>query len=173
MFIIGVPGTGKSTVCDELKRRGYLARDTDGDHYSAWRSRTTGEFVDRHYSVEDRNEGFRDEYEWITDIEKVAALADQAGDTTAYLFGSSANEDEIWNLAEQVVCLFVDDDTLRHRLTTRTNNDYGKRDIELDFCLGANPIYATEMKAHGATLIDATRPVDEVVEELLRLTETL
>ncbi len=174
MFVIGVPGTGKSTVCDELKRRGYLARDTDGDNFSEWRHRATGLPVGRHFTAEDRGQDFNDNHMWITSVEKVAALSARAESEgrTAFLFGTSENENEIWNFANYVFCLAVDDDTLRHRLLTRTNNDYGKNDLELRWCLEWNAVVPKQAEAHGATLIDATRPVDQVVDELLRLTET-
>jgi broad-specificity NMP kinase len=175
VFINGVPGTGKSAVCDELKRRGYLARDTDGDGFSAWRNKVTGEYVTEHHDVEHRDQAFLDAHDWITDIDKVAALAEQARTEgrTAYLFGSSSNEHEIWNVADQVYCLAVDDDTLRNRLLTRTNNDYGKSDIELQWCLEWNKVVPRQSESVGATVIDATPPVAHVADKLLRLSGTV
>ena len=175
VFVIGVPGTGKSAVADELKRRGYLARDTDGDSFSEWRNKETGLPVDRHFTAVDRNQEFNEQFEWITSIEKVAALAAQAeaDDVTAFLLGSSSNEDEIWSFASRVFCLVTDDDTLRHRLITRTNNDYGKNDLELGWCLEWNAVVPKQAQNFGAVLIDATPPVDQVVDELLRLTGTV
>ena len=175
VFVLGVPGTGKTAVCDELKRRGYLARDTDGDNFSGWRSTATGEDGPYHVGPEERDEAFNQEFEWITDVDKVAALvaeADAAG-TTAFLFGSSSNEHEIWPFAKLVICLAVDDDTLRHRLTTRANNDYGKNDLELKWCLEWNAVVPSETARYGATIVDATPPIDVVADEVLRLSESL
>lgn len=138
------------------------------------RSKLTGAFETEHHDAADRDQAFLDEYDWITDIDKVAALAERAKaeDRTAYLFGSSSNEDEIWNLSDQVFCLAVDDDTLRHRLATRTNNDYGKSDTELQWCLEWNAIVPQQSESFGATVIDAAPPVRHVADELLRLSGT-
>jgi hypothetical protein len=163
VFVIGISGSGKSTVCNELTRRGYLARDSDS--FSRWRAKSTGELVGPH----ERDDAFVEQHDWVIDIDEVAALAEAAGDGTAYLCGSASNEDEVWPFASQVICLAIDDDTLRERLRTRTTNDFGKSDYELGLCLEWNATAAEDNAAHGATVIDATQPLAVVVDEVLRV----
>lgn len=45
---------------------------------------------------------------------------------TVYMCGPAGGEEEFWDLLDVVIQIAVDDDVLRHRLTTRTNNSYGK-----------------------------------------------
>jgi thymidylate kinase len=168
VLVVGISGAGKTTVCGELKNRGFVARDADYDGFSCWRNKTTGEVV----AVRARDEVFLHEHDWVIDVDKVAALVELVGDQTAYLCGSAANEDEIWRFASKVICLAIDDETLRYRLRTRTTNDFGKSGYELAACLERNTTKATDNAAKGAVLIDATQPLATVVDEVLRITGT-
>jgi hypothetical protein len=64
--------------------------------------------------------------------------------------------------------LVVDTDTLRHRLLSRTGNDYGKHPGELAGILSYHPMLERELlSAPGAVAIDATKPLDAVVNEII------
>ena len=70
-----------------------------------------------------------------------------------------------------MIYLTVDDDTLRRRLAERTDNGYGKTAEELDGILGANQSFEAMYREHGAVIVDATRPIDEVVTDVLSAAE--
>jgi hypothetical protein len=55
---------------------------------------------------------------------------------------------------------------MRRRLQERTNNDFGKRPEELELMPRLN---RSDAKPSGAIDVDATQPLDQVVDELLRL----
>ncbi len=102
--------------------------------------------------------------------ERVADLVVPARDATVFLAGSVPNELDVWDLFDAVICLVVDDATLAHRLATRTGNDFGKTPAVRDAVLGWNATAALDYRRFGATIIDATRPLEVVVEEVLAST---
>lgn len=48
----------------------------------------------------------------------------------------------------------------------RTSNDYGKTDEELDVILRWNAVLEPRYRERGATIIDAGRPLPDVVEDV-------
>ena len=67
---------------------------------------------------------------------------------------------------QRIFNLRIDDDTIRRRLEERTNNDYGKQREEVELMLRLN---RSDEKPAGAIDADATQPLDQIVDELLRL----
>ena len=56
--------------------------------------------------------------------------------------------------------------SMRRRLQERTNNEFGKQPAEVELMLRLN---RSDEKPAGAIDVDATQPLDQVVDELLRL----
>jgi hypothetical protein len=110
-----------------------------------------------------------DEFPWVIRPEKVSALAESARTETAFLFGTVENELDVWELFDHVACLVIDDRTLRHRLATRTTNEFGKHPAELERILVWNRTVESDYRRFGATIIDATRPLENVTSEVLAL----
>jgi hypothetical protein len=140
-LVEGLSGAGKSSVYEELIRRGYTAVSTD----RAWKSR-----ADR---------AMWDEQRAVTELER-------AEPDVLFVCGSSSNRDRFLPHFRRVFNLRIDDDTMRRRLEERTNNDYGKHPEELELMLRLN---RSGERPAGAIDVDATRPLPEVVDELLRL----
>ncbi|MEY9903973.1 dephospho-CoA kinase [Catenulispora sp. MAP12-49] len=165
VWVTGNSGVGKSTLCDVLKGRGRAAFDADWDGYSHWADRTSGR------SVTDPPDpvpaGWLDRFGWRISRERVEELAARMRDDTAFLCGSAENEDEVRDLFDLVVCLVIDERTLRHRLRTRTNNSFGQHPEELAAALDHNSRAEPGYRSLGATIIDGTRPPAEVAEAVL------
>ena len=77
------------------------------------------------------------------------------------------NEDEVWSLLDLVVCLVIDDETLRRRLSTRTTNQFGKHPDELQAGVGWNRNAEARYRGFGARIVDATQRLELVISELL------
>ena len=165
VWVAGVSGSGKSTVCQYLRERGHWSVDADWDGYSRWVHRVSGEPVTSPPALVPPN--WLTSYAWRIDPAKVAELRDAAGDRQVFLFGTVENEDEVWRLFDLVACLVIDDDTLRQRLATRTTNPFGKHPAELEAALSWNRDAETRYRAFGARIINATDPVEAVADELL------
>lgn len=153
--IDGISGTGKTTVAEELIRRGYNALDADAA-FGYWGDPETGEPTDEQI-----------QHNWIWDLEKVKALAESSDDTPVFVCGGAMNQDRIRDIFSKRFTLVIDDDTMRHRLMTRTNNDFGKHPDDLARQLEWNKGAADYAKRIGATVIDATRPIKQVVDDIL------
>jgi energy-coupling factor transporter ATP-binding protein EcfA2 len=166
VWVTGISGAGKSTVCEALKSIGIAAIDTDGDGFNQWVDDVTGEPVvdPPHPTPAD----WLDTHAWHIRPELVRALRNSRPGVT-FLFGAVANEREVWDLFDRVGCVVVDDETVRHRLATRTNNAFGKNPADLDRILQWNREQEPAYRRAGATIIDGTRPVDEVVDAVLHL----
>ena len=83
-----------------------------------------------------------------------------------FLSGSVDNELDVWDLFTAVVCLVVDDATLRSRLAARPD-PYGKAPDELANILAWNKTCEANYRRFGASIVDASRSLNEVVEDVL------
>ena len=166
VLVTGISASGKSSVCAELRRRGYDAHDSDDDKNAVWVDRTTGEVI-RRIDGPARTPGYLDRYEWRFDPERVAALAGRAEDRPVFLCGATANEAEVWPHFRLSIYLAIDGETLRHRLATRASNDFGRSDYERDMVLGWHQGAEDEYRRLGAVAVDGTRPLPEVVDAVL------
>ncbi|MEU6775140.1 hypothetical protein [Streptomyces sp. NPDC046759] len=171
VWVTGNSGAGKSTVCGMLRARGYVALDADEDGFSRWIERVTGEVVmDPPYPVP---EGWLDRYGWAIVRERVETLVEESRFRIAFLCGSAENEAEVRELFDLVVCLVIDEETLRHRLATRTTNAFGQHPEELAAALKWNPRMRAIYGNRGATIIDASQPVTEVVDSVIEAVQKL
>lgn len=165
VWITGNSGAGKSSVCEALKARGYHAIDADWEGFSHWVHRLTGEVVtDSPYPVPP---GWLNEYAWRIRADRVKKLASSAGAGVTFLCGSVENEDEVRQYFDIIVCLVADDETISGRLAQRATNAFGRHPEELAAVLAWNPTEGERYDKLGATIIDATRPLDEVVGDVL------
>lgn len=168
IFITGNSGVGKSAVREELQRRGYEAHDTDENDLSAWQNMATGKFVSFPENPNERDNKWHDVHKWRMSRQKVEELAQHAKNKLVFLCGSPNNADDMLDLYDQVICLTLDKASLQHRLTNRTSNDYGKGPDELNSILGWHDSFQERYRSSGAIMVDASKPVTEVVNDILR-----
>ena len=103
----------------------------------------------------------------MIDRSKVEELALRARDEVVFLCGSVENESEVWDLFEAVICLVLDERTLRRRIDSRTTNEFGKKPVELEAILRWNPAMATTYRDLGSCVLDANQRLDDVVDAIL------
>ena len=85
-----------------------------------------------------------------------------------FLSGSVDNERDVWDLFTAAICLVTDDATLRRRLAARPG-PYGKAPDELANILEWNKTCEVNYRRFGAAIVGASRPLDAVVEDILRV----
>jgi uridine kinase len=169
VYVTGISGAGKSAVCDELQRRGHAAHDTDREGNAVWIDRNTGAVATNDDGFPDRPVGWLAQHEWRMVPERIRYLATRAEDQIVFLCGSTANEDEVWNVFSSTIYLSIDEKTLRHRLETRTTNSFGKSPDELAAILEWHKVGEAQYRAFGSTIVDATRPLSDVVDDVIAL----
>ena len=70
-------------------------------------------------------------------------------------------------LFDRIICLDIDETTLRSRLASRVGNDFGQSEQELALILEVHKTVTEAYRAKGAAIFDATRPLGEVVDSIL------
>ena len=85
-----------------------------------------------------------------------------------FVCGSSRNRDHFLPYFTKVFNLRIDDETMRRRLQERTDNDFGKQPEEVEIMLKLD---RRDEKPAGAIDVDVTQPLNQVVDELLRLAD--
>lgn len=157
-LVEGLSGTGKSSVYEELIRRGYQAVSTD----RAWKY-----FVDPDTDLPGGPAHY-DNHMW--DEQKVVSELESPEPDVLFVCGSSRNRDHFLPYFTKVFNLRIDDEAMRRRLRERTDNTFGKQPWELELMLNLN---RSDEKPAGAIDLDATQPLSQVVDELLRLADSL
>lgn len=169
-YIDGVSGSGKSKTLEALRSLGYDAYDVDeaGPVTAKWHNTTTG-FVHPKSSVKaaQRTPEFLAVHAWKISRSEVEALAKQAVSVNVFLGGAVTNLPELRDLFSLVFALSIDDATMAQRLTSRTNNNWGKSPHELERSLVANQQARSCYETLGYTVIDAARPTNVIVYEIL------
>jgi broad-specificity NMP kinase len=167
VWVTGISGAGKSTVCRRMVELGYDAHDADEDGFREWRHKETGVPVGAPADWHD--EQFTSVHAYRLRRDRVEELHAKARDMTVFLFGTVDNELEVWDLFDRVVCLVIEEATLRYRLATRTTSDFGKASHELEAVLGWHKAGrgGENYRGFGAVIVDGGMPVDEVAIAVL------
>jgi hypothetical protein len=152
----GLSGVGKSSVYEELIRRGYKAISTD----RAWKYHADPDTALPARPIHYRNS--------MWDEQKAASELESPEPEVLFVCGSSRNRDRFLPHFTKIFNLRIDDGTMRRRLQERTNNEFGKQPEEVELMLRLN---RSDEKPAGAIDVDATQPLDQVVDELLRLAD--
>jgi broad-specificity NMP kinase len=163
-LIEGVSGTGKTTVAEELQRRGYHV--IHGDRELSYRgSPETGEPLDdlSHESATD-NITWRHKH-WIWNVDKVKSLVADRSHAKSFFCGGARNSHRFIDLFDKVFVLTVDLDTLNRRLAARPDDEFGAKPSERELI---RRMHATkEDDPKGGVAIDATAPLERVVDAIL------
>src|SRR3954454_22104073 len=157
-LIEGVSGTGKTSVCRELQRRGYQAINGDTD-LAYQGDPATGEPID----------GIAHEHH-IWHVAKVRALVANQDEAVTFFCGGSRNLSSFIDLFDGVLVLEVDLETLHRRLDERPEDEWGGRPAERERILRLHR--TKEDIPRNGIVIDATPPVARVVDEILRQTRS-
>lgn len=151
-LIEGVSCSGKTTVCDELLRRGYHA--IHGDRALAYQGDPqTGEPL----------EGACHEHH-IWDVTKVKALIADQSVAISFFCGGSRNFHHFIDLFDAVFVLDVDLDTLETRLSARPSDEFGAKPDERALVLR---LHALKEDTPSGVIIDTNAPLATVVDQIL------
>lgn len=154
-LVEGVSATGKTSVCRELNRRGYQA--INGDRELAYQGDPeTGERTDT---------ALHQHHIW--DVDRLEALVADEQEPVTFFCGGSRNFSMFIGLFDEVFVLDIDLDTLHQRLDQRPQGEWGSRASERDLIVRLHQ--SKEDIPGTGVVIDATRPLADVVDEILHL----
>lgn len=167
-FVTGFPGTGKTSVATELKRRGYYAYDPETmQNYMHLEQVDTG----KHIRLPDRPQrGWFDtigNFNW--DLNRIDTLLDSHEDM--FICSLADNQLSILDKFDLVFVLSLDDFTLEQRLNHR-DGDLSKVPEQLADILTLHRHFEESLiDNHGAIKIDAKPSIRDVTDGILRFIE--
>lgn len=159
--ITGYPASGRTSIASELERRGYTAYDTDELPGVTYHAHKDGSRVDLSLGHIADKSGL----DWLWDSAKLAEHLESAD--TVFICAVTSEQHEFYDRYNKIFVLTIDEVTLKHRLTTRTSNDFGKHSNELKIVLVGRDSFVQQMLAAGAILVDATKPLTRVAGDIL------
>jgi dephospho-CoA kinase len=148
VLVTGMSGTGKSTALAGLRARGFEVVDTDEPGWSDW-------------SDEEGGSVWREA--------RIAELLAREHDTPLYVSGAVSNQGRFYARFDAVVLLSAPAGVLLERIAHRTTNDYGKSAEERALILADLAEVEPLLRATCTHELDAARPVEEIVDELIRI----
>jgi dephospho-CoA kinase len=150
VLVTGMSGTGKSTALAELARQGFRVVDTDSPAWSEW---------------------LPDEAEWLWREDRIEELLASEEDDILYVSGCMSNQGKFYDRFDAVVLLSAPLEVILERVASRTTNDYGKGPGELDLIRLHLETVEPLLRATCTHELDASRPLDDVVDALVAIGE--
>jgi broad-specificity NMP kinase len=164
-LVTGQAGSGKSSIAIELGRRGIVAYDTDSmPDVTGFDYADTGLPVPPGSGEISHPIDFR-RFAWNWRVDALRELLASADDV--FVCAITSNTVELRHLFDLVFVLHLERATLARRLRERTDNDFGKDTREAADVLRHNDVIAAEWRARGAVVIDGTRPLEAVVDDIV------
>ena len=161
ILLMGMSGTGKSTIIGALAARGYKAVDADCDEFSEW-VETIGDTGTGVPTVEVGRD-------WVWREDRIQALLSTEDAEVLFLGGCAENMRKFLPQFDHIVLLSAPADVIVERLRTRTNNPYGKHPDEVARVLGLVEQVEPLLRRAAGHEIDTSARLDDVVATLLRL----
>jgi adenylate kinase family enzyme len=160
ILVTGLSGTGKSSALAELGRRGFRVVDTDDPGWREYRA-----YDER--SGEPADELHRGEWLWVED--RIRSLLDTDDGRSLFVQGCVRNQGAFYDRFDAVVLLSAPVDVILDRVARRTTNDYGKSALERAMIVDDLAVVEPLLRAGCTHELDASRPLDEVVADLVAL----
>ncbi len=161
ILLTGISGVAKSTVADELGRRGYKAVDADGDDYSHWVQVSTDLAAAAGSPVEA-------ERDWVWREDRIATLLATEDAEVVFVSGCAANMSTFLPQFDHIVLFTAPADVIAERLRTRTNNPYGKHPDEVARVLSLKDSVEPVLRGIAHHEIDTNTNLDDIVKDVLR-----
>ncbi len=149
VLLTGMSGVGKSTVAERLSDLGFKVVETDYGGFSV---------------VDDQGD-----HHW--DVDRVRHLLATEDADVLFVVGSDDAQVLFYPDFDHVVLLSAPREVMVERLTSRTNNPFGMSSEELAKILADLETFEPLMRRDATHEIDTSKPLDRVIDEILRLVQ--
>lgn len=144
VLITGMSGVGKSSLLQELARRGYRTVDTDDGDY--------------HETIDG---------ERLWRVDRINALLCEKLNGPLFVQGTTRNQVQFYPRFDHIVLLSAPADVLVERLTTRTTNPYGRDPADVAETLGYLETVEPLLRESATLEVVTTVPVAQVADTVL------
>ena len=156
VLVTGMSGTGKSAALAELARRGHRVVDTDCGDYS-----------------EEVSSSDAGGWEQLWREDRIGALLDGSEDGVLFISGCVSNQGTFYPRFDAVVLLTAPANVIFERVASRESNAFGKRDADRDRILYDLATVEPLLRAGATAEIDTRAPLDDVVDGLESIADTV
>ena len=174
VLLTGMSGTGKSTVIAALAARGYKAIDLDTDEWSHWvpvrgdggggadpTTAPTATAAAAEPDVVWQN------WDWVWREDRIQRLLSTEDANVLFVSGCSPNQGKFRAQFDHVILLSAPTPVIVERLSSRTNNPYGKHPYELAKVMGEVETVEPLLRRGASLEVDTSAPVEQVVQTIL------
>ncbi len=167
-FVTGVSGAGKSTLARRLAEWGHRTVSMDGDSRLCSWVDVDGRRVQR---PSEPDAGWLSDHEWRWDpdrLDEIISRANAEAGDPLWLFGHATNAVDFVDRFDATLLLEIDQRTMIARMSDpRRGNDFGRVGDSLAAALASYTSFVATWRRNGATIVDASRDIDTVAEDLL------
>lgn len=166
VYVTGVPGSGKSTLRDELERLGHRAQDAD-EGFCAWFD-ADGHRVPT-LPLSERSTDWYAVHQWRLLSDPVRDFAADCANGVGFLLGVAANADELSAYFGRAFYLTAETDVIVERLRHRDGAAYGTRFTGALSVQDWMAVRERSWASLGYTPLDGSGTPAEVADALVRL----
>jgi dephospho-CoA kinase len=169
IYITGPTGAGKTTIKDELIKKGYIAYDTDEDDIAQHQDKYTGQQIEYPADESERTPEWRERHAFNLSKTIIKELAAKAQSQNIFVCGAASNDLELAEYFAKIICLEADDTTVKSRIETRTTNSYGRAPDEMQEILDRHDEIVRKYRSFGAVMLDATMPKQDILDAIISI----
>ena len=149
IFITGMSGSGKSTILEELSKRGFRTIDTDLDDFCV-------------YTFDDKFQ----EFGWLWNEDKMQRLIKSHQTGILFIAGTVSNQGMYYRYFDEIIYLSTSLNNLIERVQQRTNNPYGKTKEEQKTIQSDYERFDSVIKKGASIIIDTSSPLEMIVDKI-------
>lgn len=175
-FITGAPGSGKTAVTAEIAARGFTIFDTDDPNrtgMAGWHNLATGKYVAGFNELE-VTEGLIKTHIWRLTDHALDEYKARSTKELIYLCGRLRDAEQVLQASQTVIFLTVASETIIERLAKRAQIpgevEWGREPWQVQRSIEVNHQIEEEYRNLGALMIDANRPLKDVVNSIIDAT---